>query len=247
MSTLASLLPDLLGRLEETPSPPGPIFWNQTYELLPELVDAMFEATLLTGVVQAVNIPVVLAPNTTYFSLAMGQGYGFGGFGEGGYGGGTGIPAGAIAALRIKAPWVIRKTSLQAIDDVFPGWENLPPGNQLRGWFPLGVSGFGIYPQLSVESQVVMDFIVSPVNVPRPYPTTLSVPFQEEFFSAFPEYAATMLRTKELGVETEEAETVFNSYMDKMRQLSLFQNRLDSQVMMPTFGANVAVNRRTQV
>ena len=249
--TLADLLEDVLGRLEELPAnnngAPLPIFWNQTYEVLPELVDAMFEAALITGVVQAVNIPVTLQANTTYFSLAAGQGYGFGGFGEGGYGGGSGIPGGAVATLRLKAPWPIRKVSLAALDGSNPKWQQALPGNKLRAWFPLGVSGFGIYPQMAIDTVVLMDFLVAPVNAPRPYTTDLPVPFQEEFTSAFPEYAATMLRTKELGAETEETETIFTAYLEKMRQLSVFQNRLDSLVFTQSFGANAGVNRRELV
>jgi hypothetical protein len=243
MSTLASLLPDLLGRLEENEES-GPIFWNQTYECLVELVDSMFEATLLTGVVQAVNIPITLPPNTTYFSIAQGQGYGFGGFGQGGYGGGLNAPPGALAALRMKAPWTIRKVSLKALDDVNPGWQNATPGNQIQSWFPLGISGFGIYPQMAYETQVVMDFITSPVSAPRPYTTSLPVPFEAQFLSAFSEYAAALLRTKELSAEAEEAAIVMEAYLDKMRQLSLWQNRLDSQVFTPAYGANVRVNSR---
>src|SRR5665213_522393 len=160
--TLNDLLPDLTGRLEEGLD--NVIFWNLVYELLPALVDGMFEASLITGVVQQVNIPVTLAANTTYFSLSAGSGFGQGGFGQGGYGGGAGIPLGCIAALRMRAPWAIRKVTLKGLSSVIPGWENIPPSPQIRGWFPLGVSAFGIYPQLTVESQVTMDFIVSPVN-----------------------------------------------------------------------------------
>jgi hypothetical protein len=243
MSTLAALVPDVLARTEENEEN-GPIFWSLVYEVLPELVDAMFEATLLTGVVQAVNIPVTLQPNTTYFSIAQGQGYGYGGFGQGGYGGGLNAPPGALAALRMRAPWAIRKVSLKALDDVNPGWQNATPGTQVMSWGPLGISGFFIYPQLSVETQVIMDFIISPTVAPRPYTTSLPVPFEAQFLSAFSEYAATLLRTKELGAETEEAEIVMNAYLDKMRQLSLFQQRLDSQVFTPAYGANVKVNSR---
>lgn len=238
MATLASLLPDILGRIEENEEG-GPTFWNQTYEILPELVDAMFEAAMLTGVVQAVNVPVTLPANTTYFSLQPGTS-----FGGGAYGTASGIPGGVMLALRLKAPWVIRKVSLKGLGDVAPGWENTMPGTQMRAWFPLGVSAFGIWPQYAAESQVLMDFIVAPVAAPRPYTTALGVPFQQEFVSAFPEYAATMLRTKELGAETEEAETVMNQYLEKMKQLSLFQNRLDSLVFTPSYGANAGVNRR---
>ena len=134
--------------------------------------------------------------------------------------------------------------TVEALDDVNPGWQNATPGNQIQSWFPLGISGFGIYPQMAYETQVVMDFITSPVSAPRPYNTSLPVPFEEQFISAFSEYAATLLRTKELGAETEEAEIVMNAYMDKMRQLSLFQQRLDSQVFTPAYGANVRVNSR---
>ena len=225
-------------------TPCGPIFWSQAYECLVELVDAMFEAALLTGVVQAVNIPITLQPNTTYFSIAQGQGYGFGGFGQGGYGGGLNAPPGALAALRMRAPWAIRKVSLKALTDVNPGWENVVPGTQLRAWFPLGISGFGIFPQMAYETQVVMDFIVSPVSAPRPYNTTLPVPFEAQFLSAFSEYAAALLRTKELSSEAEEAAIVMEAYLDKMRQLSLWQSRLDSQVFTPAYGANVRVNSR---
>jgi hypothetical protein len=267
--TLNDLLPDILGRLEENDETGGPIFWNLIYEILPALVDAMFEAELLTGVVQAVNVPVILPPNTTYFNIGFGQGFGYGegGYGEGGYGGGAGVPGGAFACLRLKAPWPIRKVTLKGLDDVVPGWQSqgvnatgygvggygegsyggVSSPDQLRAWFPLGISGFGIWPQLTVESQVLMDFLVAPTMAPRPYNTTLPVPFQEEFTSAFGEYAATMLRMKELGAETEETEEIFDAFMEQMRQLSLFQNRLDSLVLTQSYGANVGINRRTTV
>jgi hypothetical protein len=53
-----------------------------------------------------------------------------------------------------------------------------------------------------------------------------------------------MLRTKELTMDADEGSLVLQAYLDKMRQLSLFQSRLDSQVMTPAYGANVGVNRR---
>jgi hypothetical protein len=233
--TLADLLPDTLGRLEENEEG-GPIFFNQTYEILPTLVDGMFEAALLTGTVQAVNQLVTLAAGTTYFSLQNNAP--------------IGIPAGVICALRMKAPSTIRKTTLKGLSDMQPGWQNaapLPPttrGPSIISWFPLGVSAFGIYPQLAAESTVNMDFIVSPVTVPRPYTPAIAVPFQEEFASAFPEYSATMCRAKELGAEAEEADTVYTEYLDKMKRLSMFQNRLDSLVWTGSSGAKSTVTRK---
>ena len=231
--TLADLLPDVLGRIEENVEAGAPIFWDQTYEILPALVDGMFEASLLTGVVQAVNVGVVLPANTTYISLQNNVS--------------IGIPQGVIAALRMKAPWVIRKATLKGLGDMLPGWEAEPSATQLKAWFPLGVSMFGIYPQLTYPAYVLMDFIYSPVNVARPYTPTIPVPFQTEFNDAWPMYAATMLRTKELGAETEEAETVMTDYLQKMKDLSTFQGRLDKLVLTTTYGARATVNRRKEV
>ena len=239
-TTLASLLPDVLGRCEEnlpTDTPPGPIFWNLTGEVYPMMVDALFEAALMTGVVQQSNVTVTLQPGITYFGLQQSSvGYGQGGFGEGGYGGTIGVPQGTIAALRLRAPYSIRKTSLKALDDYQPNWQNATPGTQIQAWFPLGISGFGIWPQLSNEAEVVMDFLVSPVNVPRPYVGTIPIPLQTEFCDLVSQYAAAMLRAKEGGAEAEEADVTFQDFMGRMKQLSLFQSRLDSLIYSSAFG-----------
>ena len=121
--TLADLLTDLAGRVEEE-NPNSPVFWSLTYEFLPALVDAMFEAALVTGTVQAVNIPVSLPANTTYISLQNNTA--------------IGIPAGVTAALRLRQPFPVRKTTLKALGDITPGWENAAPAASLQAWFPLG-------------------------------------------------------------------------------------------------------------
>jgi hypothetical protein len=223
-TTLATLLPDILGRIEEE-NPP--VFWNETYEVLPALVDAMFDAALITGTVQAVNVPITLAATTTYFSLQNNTD--------------IGIPAGVIAALRLKAPYPIRKTTLKGMDDTFPNWENAAPGSQLVAWGPLGVSSFFVYPQLASPVTVMMDFLVSPVNVPRPYTTAIQVPFLTEFTDLLPMGAAVMLRAKELGAEVEEAAQVLNDYMGQLRNLSLYQSRLDALVLTSSYGAKAGV------
>jgi hypothetical protein len=193
----------------------------------------MYEAALITGCIQAINIPVTLPADTTFIPLQNNTS--------------IGIPEGVIAALRLRLPWPIRKTTLKGLSDVIPGWENAAPATQLRAWFPLGVSSFGIFPQLTSQQTAIMDFIVSPVNVPRPYAPSIPVPFQEEFTDAFSMYAAVMLRAKELGAEAEEANTVLNEYMGQMKGLSMWQARLDAVVMTNTYGARATVNKREQV
>lgn len=234
--TLNDLLPDLLGRVEEnspTDTPTGPVFWNLTYEMLVALVDGMFEASLITGCVQATHVPVTLPANTTYFDLQNNSS--------------IGIPAGVIAALRMRAPYPIRKTTLKGLSDMVPQWQQEASDTQLRAWFPLGVSKFGIFPQFSVESTVMMDFIVAPTTAVRPYTTGITVPFQDEFTDAFPMYAAVMLRAKELGAEAEESDTVMSEYMAQAKALSMWQNRLDQLVLTATYGAKAGVQRREVV
>jgi hypothetical protein len=130
---------------------------------------------------------------------------------------------------------------------MIPTWQQATPASQLIAWFPLGVSQFGIYPQLSAEAQVVMDFISSPVNKPRPYSGSEAIPFQTEFNDFLAQYAAAMLRSKEGGAEAEEADTVYKDYLAKMKQLSAFQGRLDSLVFSGAFGGRSQVNPRTAV
>lgn len=219
---LSDLLTDVLGRIEEA-NPP--VFWDLLGEVYPQIVDGMFEAALLTGVVQASAQAFTITADTTYFIL----------------------PKGMFACLRMKAPYSIRKVSLKGLDDMTPGWQNEPAATQIRVWFPLGVTGFGVYPQLTADAVVTLDFLTSPVNQPRPYLGNVVIPFQEEFADAFSEYGAAMLRAKEGGAEAEEAAVVYSEYMANMRVLSAFQGRLDSLVMSAAFGGKVQVNPRKVV
>ena len=240
---LSQLLPDILGRIEEN-NPP--IFWNLTGEVYPAMVDGIFEAALITGVVQLVNQQVTLAANTTWFSLqASGVGYGQGGYGQGGYGGSVIVPVGVIAPLRMKAPYPIRKSSLSSLDQMNPSWQSEPAGTQIISWGPLGVSGFFIYPQLVEPQNVVFDFLYSPINQARPLTGNETIPLQQEFSDILSKYAAAELRAKEGGAEAEEADTVFQEYLAETRDISLFQNRIDSLVYSSAYGGRSQVNPKT--
>ena len=227
---LADLLTDTLGRIEESDPP---VFWNLQNEVYVAMVDALFEAALITGVVQANNVLVTLAANTTYFSLQNNTA--------------IGIPVGVIAALRMRAPWAIRKTSLIGLDNYYPAWQQAALGSQITAWFPLGVSAFGIYPQLAFEATVVMDFIQCPINEARPYSGSEVIPLQDEFTCLLSKYAAAALRAKEGGVDAEEAETVFQEYLEDVKSLSLFQQRVDSLTYSAAFGGQSRVNPREVV
>lgn len=245
--TLNSLLNDILGRLEENVEN-GPVFWNLVGEVYPAMVDGIFEASLMSGVVQLNSQQFTLAADTTYFPFqASSTGYGEGGYGEGGYGGGVTIPVGIVAPLRLRAPYGIRKTTLASLDAMNPGWQQMDSGVQIIGWFPLGLSIFGIYPQLTEPQNVTMDFLFCPINQPRPLTGNEQIPLQQEFVDILSKYAAAQLRAKEGGAEAEEADTVFQEYLVEAKQLSLFQQRIDSLVYSTAFGAKSMVNPRTSV
>lgn len=228
---LSDLLPDVLGRIEEALPPSGPIFWNLQGEVYPQMVYGAFESALITGTVQLSNVVVNLAKNTTYFNLQDG----------------SIVPKGILAPLRMRAGYQIRKATLAGLDSMFPKWQQATPSPQIIAWFPLGVSKFGIYPQLNADAQVTMDFIQSPVNEYRPYTGAETIPLQVEFASLLAKYGAAMLRSKEGGAEAEEAETVFSSYLEETKELSLFQSRIDSLVYTTAYGGREQVNPRTAI
>lgn len=235
---LSSLLPDILGRIEENVEN-GPVFWSLTGEVYPAMVDGMFEASLISGVVQLVGVQVSLPANRTYFPLNPAA-TGLGSLP-------TGIIKGIVAALRMRAPYSLRKTTLESLDSFNPGWEQATPKTQIISWFPLGTSGFGIYPQLSAAQNVVMDFLYSPLNEYRPYNGSEPIPFQHEFTDILSKYGAAQLRSKEGGMEAETAETVYTDYLAETKDLSLFQQRLDSLVYTAAFGGKATVNTKTAI
>jgi hypothetical protein len=53
------------------------------------------------------------------------------------------------------------------------------------------------------------------------------------------------LRAKEAGQEADEAGIVFEEYMNELKDLSLFQNRIDSLVYSSAYGGRSQVNAKT--
>lgn len=229
---LNDLLNDTLGRIEEG-NPP--IFWSLTNEVFVQMVYSLFEVSILTGTVQLNRYAVNLPTNTTYIPLQGGM-----------------IPKGTLAAFRLlqttsKGLVPVKKTTLKALDDINPGWQQEAPATSLISWFPMGVSMFGLYPQLSAPLSVSMDFIRCPVNASRPYTGFENIPLQTEFADVTSKYAGMLLRSKEGGAEAEEGDAVYKEYMAEIKNLSLFQQRIDSLVASLAWGFRSGVNPRTLV
>lgn len=213
-------------RLEEVAGPPG-VFWDYQNEVLPAVVEAMNEASLITGVVQVTQSAIMTLPiNTTYIAM----------------------PANIVALLRIQGPPAVKKTDLYSLDQMLPGWQLAggtganPAVQQIQYWFPVGLNSFGIYPKLTATQQVRITYLAYPVVVPPPYTGTETVPYQQEFQDALEEYAAHTLRLKEAGYEFEASQANYQQFLDTMRSLSIFQARHDSLVWTTASGAKVRVN-----
>lgn len=213
-------------RLEEVVGPPG-VFWDYQNEILPIIAEAMNEAALISGVIQAAqNVTFLLPADTTYVTM----------------------PPNAIALLRVQGPTVVQKTDLYSLDQMLPGWQNAggsaadPKVQQIQFWFPLGVNQFGIYPKLSQPQQVKINYLTYPVTVSPPYTGTEPVLFQQEFIDGLQEYVAHVLRLKEAGYEFQASQTNYQQFLDTMRSLTIFQARHDSLIFTQAMGVKVRAN-----
>lgn len=224
MATLAQLATQVYQRLEEDPA--NPVFWSQ-YEVYNAVVEAMNEAALITGVVQTAQTATLTLPtNTNYVAM----------------------PQNAICLLRVVGPQPVKKTTLDGLDKINPGWEGQggtsanPPVQTIQYWFPMGLDQFGIYPQLSAAQQVRIAYLSYPMQEPPfEYAGTETIPFQQEYLESLAQYAAHVLRLKESGQEFEESQTIYQEFLNTMRNMSAFVARHDSLVFTRTGGAAVRV------
>ena len=217
MSTLATLGALVQQRLEE-PVGPG-IFWDRVNEIYVTLVEAQNEATLITGepeIRQA--IPFTLTANTTVFTL----------------------PSAAVGLIRIQAPNWLDKTSLWDMDRMLPGWET-DIGTVPDYWFPIGLTQFGIHPQLEADAQAFLTYIALPVPTGRPFTGAEPIDFQQEFMEGFADYSAHVLQLKEGGEEFLQSAKLYDRFLSKMVELSNFSWRKGSLRFTRAVGAPARV------
>jgi hypothetical protein len=213
MSTLSNLGDLVQQRLEE-PVGAG-IFWERIGEIYPMLVEAMSEATLITGEPEIrQNVPFTLNAGQTIFTL----------------------PSPGLALLRIQAPNWVDKTTLWDLDRMLPGWES-DAGDAPDYWFPFGLTQFGIHPQLTASAQCFLSFIALPVPSGRPYTGAENVDFQSEYQEGFVDYAAHVAQLKEGGEEFIQSSKLYDRFLSKMVELSNFSWRKNSLRFTRTVGA----------
>jgi hypothetical protein len=220
---LRDLVPEVLDRLEESRT--SPIFWNVPKEIAVFLVEAMNEATLLTGepeikftnsLTTAPPSQLALPANTNVVTYS----------GD--------IPI--FGMMRLESAGQVKKTTVWDMDRMTPGWEN-DVGNVPDFWFPIGLTEFGIHPKLNAPVTVIVSGISEPVIAPRPYTGMEPIDFQTEYREAFVDYAAHVSALKEGTKEFVDSIKVYERFISKMQELGKFASRKGVLRFSRTLGA----------
>jgi hypothetical protein len=215
--TISDLTNEVLQSLEEDPA--APIFWNLVDEVRPAVVEAARWATIITGESELRVTPAApLAADTMLFS----------------------VPSSLIALIRMEATAVVPKSSPWKLDRMIPGWQN-EMGDELKAWFPVGLTKFGIYPRLNNPVQVVLTGIALPVTTARPYTGLETLPFQIEYEHAMQRMAVHLLRIKEGGLEFYQSLEDLDSFLEAMVDLGRFSYRKDKLRFTSAFGPKAEV------
>jgi hypothetical protein len=225
MTTIADIEQRVQFRLEEQADDIG-TFWSVQNEIRPTIVEAMNEATLITGEPQVrAKVTFTIPASTVFTPLVM--------------------PTDAIALLRVEGPGGLptKKCWIWDLDKQFPGWETMT-GDTPRYWVPFGLSQFLIFPCLTAPVQVVLNYVQVPVNVAPPYTGTEVIPFQSEYIEGFEDYAAHILRLKEGNPDFAQSVPEYQKFLSAMEELSSFAYRKNSLRFTRTGGAQSAINEK---
>ena len=225
MSTINDLVPLVLDRLEENRT--NPIFWNVQKEIMVFLAEAMNEAALITGEPEirysnslTTLSQLTLPANQTVMTFS----------GD--------IPL--FGMMRLESSGQVKKTTVWDMDRMLPGWEN-DSGNIPDFWFPIGLTQFGIHPQLVAPVAVIVSGIAQPIPTPRPYTGVEICDFQAEFRESFVDYASFTATLKEGTREFQDGIKVYERFISKMQELSRFASRKGSLRFSKTMGAPASV------
>jgi hypothetical protein len=221
MSTISNLEVLVLDRLEESRT--NPIFWSVPSEIRVFLVEAMNEAALLTGEPEiryttnqaAAGGPLVLPAGQNVVQLNQN------------------VPL--FGMMRLESSGTVKKTTVWDMDRFLPGWEN-DTGDLPDFWFPIGLTLFGIHPQLNAPVNVIVSGIAEPITSPRPYTGAESVDYQEEYRDALVDYAAHIAGLKEGTKEFMDSIKVYDRFISRMQELSKFATRKGSLRFSRTMG-----------
>ena len=221
MSNISNLEVLVLDRLEESRT--NSQFWSVQNEIRVFLVEAMNEAALLTGEPEIrystnqglAGGSLVLPPGLNVIQLN------------------ENVPL--FGMMRLESSGTVKKTTVWDMDRMLPGWEN-DVGNVPDFWFPIGLTLFGIHPQLTAPVNVIVSGVAEPVTSPRPYTGAEPVDYQEEYRDALVDYATHISGLKEGTKEFMDSIKVYDRFISRMQELSKFATRKGSLRFSRTLG-----------
>lgn len=108
-----------------------------------------------------------------------------------------------------------------------------------RYWFPVGMTQWGITPQVSAATPITVAGIALPVPVARPYTGAETIMMQEEYADAVADCAAIWARLKEGTEDFFGGMQLFDDFMGKMAELSKFSIRKSQLLFSRALGAEV--------
>lgn len=220
MAQISDIEQRVLDRLEEGSA----TFWDLEKEIRVFIVEAMNEATLITGEPQIRASAIYTIPASTVFTPLQ-------------------LPADALALLRVEGAGSlpVQKAWMWDLDKQYPGWETAT-GDVPLYWVPFGLTQFGIYPNLTADAQVVLNYVQTPVNTARPYTGAEPIPFQQEFIDGLEDGASHLASIKEAGTELTQSMDRYQRFLTKMQALSNFAYRKNDLRFSRSLGASADIN-----
>jgi hypothetical protein len=220
MARLQDLAVRVYDRLEEDTFG-APIFWG-TDETNAALVEGLFEAALISGEPQVRRTqPIAIAANQTLQPM----------------------PPDSIAIVRIESGGVLYKTSVWDLDQMVPDWEQ-KSADAATHWFPVGLTQCGVYPKLNAPTNAIFTVVAVPVAPALTYTGAEVIPFQEEYLSAFPDYADHVMRMKDSMQSFIDGFADYGKFLQSMSDLSKFGYRKGSLRFSRAVGSVSQVTQR---
>jgi|SRR5882762_1886611 len=217
MSVIDDISTSALQQLEEL-DPAAPVFWNLAHEIRPLVLEAMCEATLICGEPQTrlSASPYTIPANTTFLQN----------------------PVNSFAILRVELNGLpLHKVSIFDMDMENTQWQNDPPSDVPRDWFPLGLGQWGIHPQVVAPVQAILTVLSFPVSDFPPYDGTEVIGLPIEYDLGLEAYVNAWARLKEGGQELQQGMGSYELFLSTMEELSNFALRKGSLRFTRTLGA----------
>lgn len=221
-STIASLAPDVSARLQD----PTNTFWSLQFEVNAALAEAVNELLLILGrPTQFFDQIVTLQANTVFQPM----------------------PSGVLCITNIRGTGSqLWKTSLRNLDYLQGSWSSAWQSDRADfpvRWAPLGLSQFIVHPAPLQPITVNVTGVAYPFTDTWPPNGTEAVPFQKNFDQALEMYAAAYCRVKEVGMDHQEGQLLYQRFLDIARRATSIEDRRDDLVFSMSMGGPTAVTQ----